>query len=151
MNSNLPTISSCIRAIVLLLLWTQPAYGEDWPQTIEVFIRGTPQLVRDMQWAERNGCEVQLRDVAAIDQLESQLTQRIVDDVSATVRIIERQLENLDSNARQNAIEASVSRAAAQAYGVRVFPTIVIDRRYRFDGEADIRAAVNRWRALSKE
>ena len=136
---------------VLLLLWSSVLFGQSWPQTVEVFINGTPQIVRDVKWAERNGCEVQLRDVEAIFKLEDQLTQRITDDVATTTQFVEKHFAKMELETQQRVIAAGIHRAAAQAYGVRVYPTIMIDRRYRFENEADIRRAVHLWRGFTKD
>ena len=135
---------------IALVLFAQTLWGQPFPETIEVFVNGTVRQVQGIAWAERAGMDVQIKNIAPILEMEHYLTSKITPNPTKSSRFIKNYIERMDESTQQRVIAAGIHRAAAQRYGVRTYPSIVIDQRIRFDDEADLRHAVHLWRKLPK-
>ena len=135
---------------IALLLFSHSLWGQSFPKIIEVFVNATSHQVRGIAWTKGTRMDVQIKNVAPIVELENYLTSRITPNPNKTSRFINSYIQSMEKSTQQRVIAAGIHRAAAQSYGIRVYPSIVIDRRFLFEDEADLRRAVYLWRRLPK-
>ena len=137
-----------IRFVVPVIWLMSPMAGclaAEWPELIEVFIDGKTRI-QGIGPARSSGADVQLHDVAVIRDFERALTHGLPADPTQAARAVKRRLVGIDERLREATVASSTARSLATGYGIREYPTIVVDRRYVYGSLYDVRKAVALWR-----
>ena len=137
-----------IRYAILAIWLMSPMAGclaAEWPERIEVFIDGKTRI-QGIGPARSSGADVQLHDVAVIRDFERALTHGLPADPTQAARAVKRRLVGIDERLREATVASSTARSLATGYGIREYPTIVVNRRYVYGSVYDVRKAVALWR-----
>ena len=131
--------------VIWLMLPAAVCTAVEWPELIEVFIDGKTRI-QGIRPARSSGANVQLHDVAVIREFERALTHGLPADPTQAARAVKRRLVGIDERLREATVASSTARSLATGYGIREYPTIVVDRRYVYGSVYDVRKAVASWR-----